>query len=313
MSEPQRSRAGRDIELVIVIATAGRADLLQRSLEFVAASTKPAGYVETVVVENGERRGAQQIVDSFRRDLSARYLYSAPANKSAALNLAIDTLADPLIIFTDDDIRCDSDLLLHYSMAAADVDVPAFFGGPTGVDYEQRPPEWLIPFLPESARGWEAEANREDLEFLGFNWAAYASHIRAAGGFDEDRGPGGRSGATGQETAMQKALRQARIASVYVPEARVWHYVPTERSTPEWVLNRRYRSGIEMGLDAAQGAHSRFALSLWVTSRIVRTSARSAIVLFDRRPERHFDAAAKRQYNRGLLAGVRYSNSAGRP
>jgi hypothetical protein len=149
--------------------------------------------------------------------------------------------------------------------------------------------------------------------FMGINWAAYASHLRAAGGFDEDRGPGGRSGATGQERAMQIALRQARIASVYVPEARVWHYVPTERSTPEWVLNRTYRSGVSMGLDAAQGAHSRFALSLWVTSRIVRTSARSAIVLFDRRPERHFDAAAKRQYNRGLLAGVRCSNSAGRP
>lgn len=314
MTDGQRDRPTRSSSpkgLVVVIATSGRPRLLERSLKSLAACTKPEAYMETVVVENGSRHGTQRIVESFEHDLSARYLYSHPANKSAALNLAIETLNNPLVIFTDDDVRCDRGFLDQYAVAAAKTDVPAFFGGPMGVDYERRPADWLLQLFPASAKGWTAESIGNDLLFMGINWAAYASDIRAVGGFDVHRGPGGLSGGTGQETAMQQALRAACRISVYVPEAKVWHCVPAERSTPEWLLDRQYRKGTSMGIDTAQQMQSQVALSLWVASRIIRTSVRSVLAMIDGRPERRFDAAAKREYNRGLLAGSRYHRDKG--
>ena len=129
-----------------------------------------------------------------------------------------------------------------------------FFGGPTGVDYEQEPPAWLKSFLPTSALGWEWPGPGDVVNkaaFLGFNWAAFARDIRAAGGFDANRGPGSPTGSTGQETDMQRRLLAAGLSGLYVPEARVWHYIAADRCSPDWAIARNYRQGVEHGKQRA--------------------------------------------------------------
>ena len=92
------------------------------------------------------------------------------------------------------------------------------------------------------SRGWQSRGS------LGANWSAFASDLRAVGGFDPRFGPGAKTGSTGAETEMQRRLGRRGVAAYYVPEAVVRHRVAAECGTPEWVLRRIYRHGIEWGL-----------------------------------------------------------------
>lgn len=40
---------------------------------------------------------------------------------------------------------------------------------------------------------------------------------------------------------MQRCLRRAGAQGIFLPDARIWHYVPTDRCTAEWALDRRFR------------------------------------------------------------------------
>lgn len=234
----------------VVIATAGRPTLLNSTLRSLSECRLPSGYAETVVVENGAKGLAEEIVGRHRSKLAARYVHVPEPGKNNALNMALATIGDGLVYFTDDDVRFSANTLQAYAEAACSRTSRAYFGGPTGADYESSPPDWLIPYLPRSARGHSyagaAESNR--LWFLGFNWAAFAQDIVAAGGFDLAVGPGSVSGSTGDERDMQARLADRGCAAVYVPDAMVWHHVPPERCDAKFALNRAYREGIFVGL-----------------------------------------------------------------
>ncbi|MFQ5804383.1 MAG: glycosyltransferase family A protein, partial [Candidatus Methylomirabilales bacterium] len=196
--------------LTTVIASSGRPELLRRTLESLAACRKPAIYRATIIVENGGKAGAEDVVRGSDACLNARYLYERRANKCHALNVALEHVAGGLIFFTDDDVRIHPDTLCAYADAAASADGGQFFGGPIGVDYDVEPPEWLRPYLPPSARGLQLENALQPIEtpvFLGFNWAAFVNDLREAGGFDASLGPGATTGSSvGDETEMQARL-----------------------------------------------------------------------------------------------------------
>ena len=77
------------------------------------------------------------------------------------------------------------------------------------------------------------------------------------GGFDPRLGPGAHApgaGAnpTGQERELQLRLLQSGRKPVFVPDARVWHWVPAERCSPEWALERAARRATSAVLRAQQ-------------------------------------------------------------
>src|SRR5690625_7932825 len=75
-----------------LIPTHGRASLLERTLASLAECSIPEGYVETVVIENGPKSGAEDTVAAASSQwphLNLRYLHVSRANKSHALNVAL--------------------------------------------------------------------------------------------------------------------------------------------------------------------------------------------------------------------------------
>lgn len=295
-------------DLIVNIATAGRPDLLMRTLQSLGQCRLPAGYKQTVVIENGPQAGAEDVVRSAPPVLNSRYVYCLRGNKSAALNAALGTLGDCLIFFTDDDVRLDPGLLVAYASAAELKGAGHFFGGPTEVDYETPPPPWLAQYLPGSARGWawggpDLRVNVPD--FLGLNWAAFAADLRAAGGFNPDHGPGSPSGSTGQESDMQQRLLKRGLLGVYVPAARLWHYVPHDRCSPKWAIARNFRHGVEEGIKTAAHPGPLGLPPWWITRRYLRGIARGLVWSFSPNPEQRFKAKYHRNYDRGLLHGFR--------
>jgi GT2 family glycosyltransferase len=243
--------------LAVVIATAGRPALLERTLDSLAACIKPASYQGCWVVENGPPGTTRQIVMKYDGAHNIHYSHVARPNKSHALNLLLERIGDPLLFFTDDDVRFDREILLAYATAARGIRQGRFFGGPLGVDYEAEPPaDHIRSMLPKTVVGWQRSERQithiTRPRFLGPNWAAFAEDLRNVGGFDPRLGPGAETGATGQETESQTRLRAAGISGYYVPQAMAWHYASAQSMSSEWIVERKRRHSREWGIARAQ-------------------------------------------------------------
>lgn len=295
-------------DLLIVIATSGRPELLRRTLASLAECRKPEIYRETLVVENGPKAGAEEVVRAFQKSLNARYLYVAQGNKSHALNAALGPLEDCLIFFTDDDVRVHPETLCAYAKAAEGVSGGLFYGGPTGVDYEREPPDWLKVYLPPSARGWGLDGKIHSIQepvLLGCNWAAFSIDLKAAGGFNPHVGPGAVTGSTGQETDMQRRLLGMGFQARYLPAAKVWHYVPAERCSPKWAMQRAYRKGLDSGMGYLNEVPTLFGTPRWMVRVYLKKAAQLLVRRISRDRGGSFDAYYDFECFRGYMHGAR--------
>lgn len=239
--------------LYVLIAACGQPSLLKRTLESLAAAEKPAEYAGTIVVENGPRWGLAAVVAEFAPHYRFQYLYSEPANKSLALNRAIERLGDALVVFTDDDVQVPAQTLVTYARAAAGRTRGEFYGGPIVPDYEgDPPPPWLVPLLPRSAGGWRLDVCGKlpisKPEFIGPNMAAFAADLRAVGGFDTQLGPGHHMPAPGEDTEIQERLLARGATGYYLPDAAIQHFVRSANTTAQFAVHRAERNGVYWGI-----------------------------------------------------------------
>lgn len=239
--------------IITLIAVAGKNTLLDKMLESLAKCEKPDSYKCTIIVENGPKYDAKQVVKKYQDILYTQYLHFPKGNKSAALNYALEKIGDPgtLVFFTDDDGYIEEDTLVAYETASIGINSGYFFGGQTKVTYEKDPPAWLIESLPPSARGWSPKGSKEYLatpQFLGINWAAFVGDIKKLNGFNENLGPGTKPKRTGQEWDMQRRMLAANLKPVYVENAIAWHDVPEERCSFSWMMKRRFQNGLGVGI-----------------------------------------------------------------
>jgi hypothetical protein len=239
--------------ITALLAAAGQPLLVQRTLSSLALCEKPAAFAGTMVIENGPPCGIEDIVRARPQGERVRYRHVPEANKSHALNVALAELDDGLIFFTDDDVRFDPQLLMAYAHGSCGVSGGEFYGGPLLTDYEgEEPPRWLKRLLPKTAQGWEMPVCEKtriiSRTFLGPNWAAFASDLRAIGGFEPRLGPGAPTGSTGQETEAQRRLQAHGVKGFYLPDAVAWHFVRARCLSPQWIVERGYRHGLEWGI-----------------------------------------------------------------
>lgn len=296
-----------------MIATSNRPALLRRTLASLGQCDKPANYVETVVIENGSRSGTEEVVRNADPWLRARYIFESKPNKSAALNRGLAELDDCVVFFTDDDARFHPPVLRAYNEASERFGKGHFYGGPTEADYEIEPAVWLKQYLPPSARGWRLEEAVETVQkpdFLGFNWAAFATDLKAAGGFDPNRGPGSPTGSVGQEKEMQQRLLKRGLQAIYVPEALVWHYVPRDRCSANWLLKRIYQHGIQAGIEQSSSDEVRtdgswFGYPRWAIRDWLKKAGKAIGGLTTRDRAVRYEAFYQFSYFSGLLHGIR--------
>ena len=245
--------------LWVLIAAAGKPALLERTLRSLAAVQKPASYRGTLVVENGTRCGIEAVVRGFSAEYQFRHLYVPEANKSHALNRGLSLLDEGLAFMTDDDVRLHPRILTAYAEAAKHAERGEYYGGPVLIDAEHGlPPAWMRRYYPQTiAEPWSLWRDRPikpDQSFMGTNWAAFVGDLVAAGGFDTRLGPGGTTGAAGQETEAQRRLVTGGGRPVYVPDAIAWHYLHREFLDTQWLMRRTYRHGLEWGIRRTKNA-----------------------------------------------------------
>lgn len=238
-------------DTAVVIATHRRERLLRRTLNSLASASVPGAVREVLVVENGGAHGARDVVEPFAGRLPVRYLLLDEGNKCKALNLALAQSATDLIYFLDDDVRIDEGAVVAYMEAAGRYGPGHHFAGPLEAEWEVEPPDWLKPYLPPSAVGWDKgdeERYYDRPHFIGSNWAAFRADMLAVGGFSEHIGPGSPLGAIGDEMELQQRLLDAGGRGVYLPSARAWHHVPRSDSDFDWARRRQQITGRTYGV-----------------------------------------------------------------
>jgi GT2 family glycosyltransferase len=296
--------------LWVLIAAAGKPDLLHRTLSSLAAAVKPPSYRGTLIVENGKPCGIEQVVRSFSREQRFQHLYVPEPNKSHALNCGLTRLGESLVFMTDDDVRLDPDVLVAYNEAAIGCCGGEFYGGPVQIDAEYGlPPAWMRRYYPLTiVEPWSLSHSSRtavtNQTFMGTNWAAFAHDLRAVGGFDTRIGPGGTTTAAGQETEAQRRLLAHGAQAVYVPNAIAWHFLHREFLQPEWVLKRAYRHALEWGIRRTRGNPSLASTIMRAALGRLNAHAKAALLRLLGGEQRRFAAAFHEVKWRGRWDGL---------
>lgn len=235
------------IKSTIVIATCSRSENLKRCLTSLAGCSFSKGIVRVLVIENGEKCDAETICNESSLPVPLLYFYLHKPGQSSARKFSMTLIdSDDLVIFFDDDIRFSTSIIDAYICAASTYGHSNFYGGPVLPEYETEPNRCLIDYYPFSIKGFSPFSRVTFIDepiFLGANWAAFASDIISVGNFNPALGPGGSSRITGHETELQGRLLQAGLRGVYLPDAVVWHFVPKESLSFDWLKSRYFKMG----------------------------------------------------------------------
>lgn len=231
-----------------------------------------------IVVENGEQE-CRDVVQALLTSLRGVYLHSRVANKSAALDVAIDALDEDFALFFDDDVRIDPVVLEGYAAAFRKYGDDFYYGGKCVSEFDTPPQASTLRLFPHSVRGLdygEQEQIRETPFFVGFNWAAPTAALRAIGGFDPHFGPSATQ-PTGEETLAQRLLARRGLRGVYLPHCCVYHHVPASHCSMRWLRQRYYRWGMELGSGDERSMIYRMAYSFGRLAKALLFALRSLL------------------------------------
>lgn len=294
--------------LSIVIATCDSGILLTRTLHSLLECNLPSTFRQVIIVENGGGHNLEAVVEKFQDRLQIKYINIPEGNKNLSLNTALVEADDDFIVFFDDDVRIDPACISAYADLTSKHSSGTFIAGNCGVDYEEPPPSWMLQYLPLSAKGWSKGEKICDLdgpEALGFNWGAFAKDIRAVGGFNEDIGPGTKV-AIGDETDMQTRLMKSQAKGIYAPLAKVWHWVPNERCSIQWALNRARIHARHKGKEfKASKDSSHLSIKAYALFKVIVCSTVMKAVTVFQNEQTRFKFNRIAYWNKGILEGLK--------
>jgi len=203
---------------------------------------------EVLVVDNGSEDQTSEVVASYAPVLPIVSVCEAQPGLSNARNAGVRHARGRYMLWTDDDVRVHEDWLIAYLEAFQSFPDGAVFGGSAVPVLEGPTPAWfhenqaelegLLAYREPTALPRRLTP-RSALPF-GLNFAIRAVEQRMHL-YDPMLGvaPGRRR--VGEETQVMKAILATGTAGYWVPDAKVFHIIPSSRQTLEYV--KRYYRG----------------------------------------------------------------------
>ena len=239
--------------LTVLMATHNGAATLPRVLDAYSQLLAPVQPWRLVIVDNGSTDATADILVQHVSRLPLHILQQPQRGKNRALNLALDhvltgTLADDLLVFTDDDAIPAADWLRQWEAVAAAQPRYAVFGGAIVADWATTPPAWLLRLVPLGLTyGLTAPDLAAGPVFPGLVWGANMAvrgAVPLAGHrFDVSVGPGKGDYAMGSETEFARRVARVGFRSWHSPAPQVAHHVRARQLTLDYVLDKARRFG----------------------------------------------------------------------
>ncbi len=293
------------MKISIVITTHKRDILFKKTLVSLANCTVPDCPTRLIVVENGYKGKVEDICKGFRMNIPIHYYYLDEPGTSNSRKYTVGLLdEDEFLILFDDDITFQKDILEIYYKAFKEFGRGYFYGGAVYPEYEVRPQFKYMQLFPYSVKGFipfEEITIIDKPLFLGANMAAYSSDILLSGNFNPDLGPGGRLRSGGHEYDLQERLMKKGIFGVFLPDAKVWHFVPKNAMSFDWLKKRDYKQGLATGLKLSQESYGAYFGNIprWFLREFIGDCVRALI--YTLRPKRDLDYfLAKRDFHKSL-------------
>ncbi len=229
-----------------IIPTYNNSKLLSRTLKsFCKLVVNTNIEWEIVIVNNNCSDDTDHVVNLFSGELPLKLVQEKKQGTSFAKNTGIVNSSGKLVIFTDDDVRMETNWLDVYWDAYREMQEGYFWGGPVVSDFESESPSAeLMVFAPPSVTGLSFGNQRKiltnDKYFIGVNWACPRKALDDVGFFNIDMGLGasGKQVRVGEETDLMRRLRKKGYRGFYLPEAKNYHFVPAAKTTLEHIASR---------------------------------------------------------------------------
>ena len=227
----------------IVICTWNRAELLDAALREMTALRIPADTSwELLVVNNNCSDSTDTVVSRYASSLPIRRLFEPKQGLSHARNCALDAARGELILWVDDDVLVAADWLTEYVTAAEAHPNAMFFGGTIEPYFPVKPPKWIkrnrLAFLSAYALKEPPSQVLMDRPEADIPIGANMAVRKCALGdfrFDPNLGRRGKELISGEEQQLFRKLLDDGLVGIWVPSARVRHYIPPERLTVRYL------------------------------------------------------------------------------
>jgi glycosyltransferase involved in cell wall biosynthesis len=236
------------MDATIAICTWNRAKLLDQTLERMRSLCIPTGLSwEIVVVNNRCTDETDAVIARHSGLLPIRRIFEEQQGLSHARNAAIRAARGELLLWTDDDVLVDANWLAEMTSAARRQPDLAFFGGPIEPWFEVTPPAWLLNTWREFSIAYAVrDFGAEPLEFgpqrlpFGANYAI-RREVQLRYPYNARLGRSGTGCVGGEETDVLLRMLAGGHRGIWVPAAKVRHFLPQERLTLDYL--RRYFQG----------------------------------------------------------------------
>lgn len=240
------------VRLSIVIATYNRSAMLMQTLQSVIEQTLPREEWECVVVNNNSTDSTATDFDAFAArypDYNLRMVLETNQGLSYARNRGIRESEGEYIAIVDDDERIAPEFVASYVALFDEVPDAVAAGGPIVAEYPTGRPRWMSAFTerPIANTMYFGEEVREFPRGRvpgGGNMALRRSAVRRYGVFDTSLGYVGESLVGGEESDLFERLQIAEAKYYYVPKAVMYHIIPKEKLTVEYLRRLSYNVGV---------------------------------------------------------------------
>jgi glycosyltransferase involved in cell wall biosynthesis len=289
MAHPAIPAPGADrasMTVTIAICTYNRAEQLRLTLQSLARLRQsPDIAFEIVVVNNNSTDDTTSVLETATRTLglNLRSSFEGRQGASYARNRALRESTSEIVCFLDDDVEVDPEWLQAVVLAFNDHQA-ALVGGRSYLIYPEERPSWLGPRLeiPLSLCDYGmARMVNPDVGLFGLNFSVRRIPAVAVGGFSTDLGRFGKNLLSGEDTDLQRRIREAGGTVIYEPNAVVGHRVHLARLRRRWFINRAYWEGVGGGIaDRAQRKPHLFFSAVVVLTACTFNYLRTLIVRF---------------------------------
>ena len=240
------------MDISVILCTWNNADRLRITLDAVAQCRIPEGLRwELVLVNNNSTDHTEAVADGFEGRLPLTRVFEPTPGLSHARNAGLRAASGTFVLFTDDDVRPFPAWIEAYWRSFQAHGDRYYLGGPIESEFEgEAPPAYLLRHCPFSIKGldWGGEERPAALRerFVSANWGCRRDFAVHAGGFDARLGISAAATnaiGVGEESDLMRRLQEEGIMPWYVPDARLYHFVPEGKVDVAHIAERREAYG----------------------------------------------------------------------
>ena len=240
------------IRLSVIIATYNRSAMLMQTLQSLVEQNASRYDWECVVVNNNSTDDTEKCFEEFIAEHSGfniRMVNEPNQGLSYARNRGFRETEGEYIAILDDDEKIGPDFIDAYIELFDNQSDAMAAGGPIVAEYAARKPRWMSSFTERPIANTMYFGDKVKLFPKGRipgggNMAIRRSAIRRYGVFDTSLGYVGETLLGGEESDLFERLEIAGAKYYYVPKAVMYHIIPEQKLTREYLERLSFNIGV---------------------------------------------------------------------